>query len=61
VAHPDKEHQDTYMRSSACLRFGGLPENLAKELAPLAPGGGFRQASRDELRRSLRSARSPAH
>lgn len=22
MAHPDKEHRDRYMRSSACLRFG---------------------------------------
>ena len=27
MAHPDKEHRDRYMRSSACLRFGGSRES----------------------------------
>jgi hypothetical protein len=27
VAHPDKEHRGRYVRSSACLRFGGSGES----------------------------------
>ena len=44
MAHPDKEHRDRYMRSSACFRFGGSGESeggnsefkIAGDLYPFA-------------------------